>query len=180
MTIYAHTLDSPVGALVVTVDQEDRVTRLLFAKEKSAKSLLGDSPEPIQWKSSRCQPVQIQLDEYFAGKRRGFDLELNPSGTFFQKTVWNVLRAIPFGETRSYGDVAQEIGKPGASRAVGRANATNPIAIIVPCHRVIGADGSLTGFGGGMEAKRILLQHEGASFSVAPGPLLPGFEALAV
>jgi methylated-DNA-[protein]-cysteine S-methyltransferase len=180
MTIYAHAVDSPVGKLVVTVDRDNRVTRLLFAKERSAERLLADTQEAIEWSSNRCQTVRTQLTEYFAGKRRAFDLELNPSGTLFQKSVWKVLRTIPFGQTRSYGEIAQELNKPGASRAVGRANGTNPISIMVPCHRVIGADGSLTGFGGGMEAKRTLLLHEGASFVAANEPLLPGFGAVAV
>ena len=127
--IYAHTFDSPVGKLVATVDHDNRVTRLLFAKERSAESLLSNAQEAIEWSSNRCQSVQIQLAEYFAGKRRAFDLELSPSGTAFQKTVWNVLRNIPFGQTRSYGEIAQEIDKPGASRAVGRANGTNPISM---------------------------------------------------
>ena len=127
--IYAHTFDSPVGKLVATVDHDNRVTQLLFAKARSAESLLANSREPIEWNSKRCLAVKKQLDEYFAGGRQSFDLELNPSGTPFQKTVWNVLRNIPFGQTRSYGEIAQEIDKPGASRAVGRANGTNPISM---------------------------------------------------
>jgi methylated-DNA-[protein]-cysteine S-methyltransferase len=101
-----------------------------------------------------------QLAEYFAGERRAFDLPLAPRGTAFQEHVWRALQDIPFGETRSYGEQARAIGRPAASRAVGAANGRNPIAIIVPCHRVIGADGSLTGFGGGLPAKRWLLDHE--------------------
>ena len=103
-----------------------------------------------------------QLDEYFAGKRRDFDLELAPRGTGFQEMVWRALVKIPFGETWSYGELAKTIGRPSASRAVGAANGKNPIAIIVPCHRVIGADGSLTGYGGGLPTKKWLLAHERA------------------
>jgi methylated-DNA-[protein]-cysteine S-methyltransferase len=107
--------------------------------------------------------VAAQLREYFAGTRTTFDVELAPAGTEFQRRVWAQLRTIPYGETRSYGAVAAELGTPGASRAVGLANGRNPISIIVPCHRVIGADGSLTGYGGGMERKRHLLDLERGS-----------------
>jgi methylated-DNA-[protein]-cysteine S-methyltransferase len=176
MTTYAQALDSPVGPLVVTVDNQHCVTRLLFARDQDPKSLLADAQETVEWNSDRCRRAQDQISDYFEGSRRSFDLELNPTGTPFQKTIWEVLRTIPFGQTRSYGEIAQEIGKSGASRAVGRANGTNPISIIVPCHRVIGADGSLTGFGGGLEAKRFLLEHEGVSLSAPSARLLPGFE----
>lgn len=101
-----------------------------------------------------------QLAEYFAGERRAFDLPLAPRGTGFQQLVWRALLAIPYGETRSYGDLARAIGRPAAARAVGAANARNPLAIVVPCHRVIGASGQLTGYAGGMPAKRWLLEHE--------------------
>lgn len=101
-----------------------------------------------------------QLSEYFAGARTAFDLPLGPPKPGFQKLVWHALSAIPFGETRSYGAIARAIGRPSASRAVGAANGKNPIAIIVPCHRVIGASGELTGYAGGMPAKRWLLDHE--------------------
>jgi methylated-DNA-[protein]-cysteine S-methyltransferase len=102
-----------------------------------------------------------QLKEYFAGKRREFDLPLRMEGTEFQQRVWRELTKIPFGETRSYGQLAKRLNNPNGSRAVGLANGRNPIAIIVPCHRVIGADGSLTGFGGGIDRKEWLLTHEG-------------------
>ena len=101
-----------------------------------------------------------QLEAYFAGERREFDLELEPVGTNFQRRVWEALLTIPYGETRSYGQIAEQIGSPGASRAVGLANGHNPIGIIVPCHRVIGANGSLTGYGGGLDRKRALLELE--------------------
>ena len=101
-----------------------------------------------------------QLDAYFDGRLKSFDLPLAPEGTPFQQHVWSALRGIPFGETRSYGQLAKAIGKPSAMRAVGAANGRNPIAIVVPCHRVIGADGSLTGFGGGIERKKFLLSLE--------------------
>ncbi|SHH58255.1 methylated-DNA-[protein]-cysteine S-methyltransferase [Jatrophihabitans endophyticus] len=104
--------------------------------------------------------VRDQLAQYFAGERTEFDLPLHATGTRFQHTVWDALVAIPHGETRSYGQLAAEIGSPGASRAVGLANGQNPVSIVVPCHRVIGANGSLTGYGGGLPAKKWLLAHE--------------------
>jgi methylated-DNA-[protein]-cysteine S-methyltransferase len=106
--------------------------------------------------------VREQLGEYFAGTRHTFDLALNAAGTTFQKRVWSALVDIPYGETASYGETAAAIGSPDAARAVGLANGQNPISIIVPCHRVIGANGSLTGYGGGLDAKRWLLAHEAA------------------
>ncbi len=104
--------------------------------------------------------VSAQLDAYFAGRRRGFDLTLSPRGTPFQRLVWDALRDVPYGTTTTYGALARRIGRPKASRAVGLANGHNPLPIVVPCHRVIGADGSLTGFGGGLAAKRLLLDLE--------------------
>jgi methylated-DNA-[protein]-cysteine S-methyltransferase len=106
--------------------------------------------------------VRTQLSEYFSGTRRDFDLALRPAGTSFQQAVWSALVTIPYGETTSYGKIAASIGYPDAARAVGLANGRNPLPIIVPCHRVIGADGSLTGYGGGLPAKRWLLAHEAA------------------
>ncbi len=103
-----------------------------------------------------------QLDEYFAGERRQFELPLAPQGTSFQCEVWQTLAAIPYGETISYAQLAQRVGKPSAVRAVGAANGRNPLPLVLPCHRVIGSDGSLTGFGGGLPTKQFLLQMEGA------------------
>ena len=112
--------------------------------------------------------VRAQLAEYFAGERTRFDLELAPAGTPFQLEVWEALRRIPYGGTRSYGELAAELGRPGSARAVGAANARNPISIVVPCHRVVGSAGALTGYAGGVEAKRALLDLERAPlFSLA-------------
>lgn len=108
--------------------------------------------------------AQQQLSEYFSGARRQFDLALDVSGTVFQQQVWQQLAKIPFGQTQSYGWLAQQLGKPKAVRAVGAANGKNPLSIIVPCHRVIGANGKLTGYAGGLAAKQWLLQHEGVSW----------------
>ena len=130
--------------------------RLLYgrAEPPAGGCLFGDpDPEPFG-------PAIEQLDEYFSGERQDFDLPLAVAGTTFQQRVWAALREIPYGETESYGELAARIGSPGASRAVGLANGRNPIGIIVPCHRVIGASGSLTGYGGGIERKRQLLDME--------------------
>lgn len=110
--------------------------------------------------SSILENARAQLEQYFAGQRREFDLPLEPRGTDFQRRVWQRLMSIPYGETTTYGALARELGDPGASRAVGLANGSNPIPIVIPCHRVIGADGSLTGFGGGLTVKQALLELE--------------------
>jgi methylated-DNA-[protein]-cysteine S-methyltransferase len=123
---------------------------------------LPDHPGPVavEGRSEVLVRTQAQLAEYFAGERREFDLPLAPQGSGFQVQVWRALLRIPYGETCSYGDIARVVGRPSASRAVGAANGRNPIPIIVPCHRVIGSNGSLTGYGGGLPVKRWLLDHE--------------------
>jgi methylated-DNA-[protein]-cysteine S-methyltransferase len=125
----------------------------------------GKTQSTAGWvEDATAQPLAAtrrQLSEYFAGSRRTFELPLRLEGTAFQQRVWRELTEIPYGETWSYGQLATRIGKPSASRAVGLANGRNPISILVPCHRVIGADGSLTGYGGGLERKQWLLAHEG-------------------
>ena len=148
------TYDGPEGRLFLAVDDRGRVLRLHFVD--------GASPVEPGWErdDAALAPVVAQLDEYFAGDRADFELELAPRGTPFQLEVWEQLRRIPYGETISYGELAQRVDRPGAARAVGAANGQNPIAIIVPCHRVIGADGSLTGFGGGLTWKQWLLDRE--------------------
>ncbi len=162
MTTYAHQFRPPVGELFIAVNDEGALLRLLFAGPRDRDVLTAGLAPPIEWSTKRCAHVVRQMDEYFRNKRRSFDLEINLQGTPFQKRVWSELQRIPFGETISYRQLADRLGQPTATRAVGRANATNPISVIVPCHRVIGADGSLTGFGGGLDVKRSLLQHEGA------------------
>ena len=155
MTAYAARVASPIGTLTALVDEAGALTRLLFA---------GDAPPPdAVWDEERCAAVVAQLGEYFRGERRGFGVPLAPRGTDFQRRVWDELRRIPYGRTISYRELAARIGRPAAVRAVGRANGTNPIPIVVPCHRVVGTDGSLTGYGGGLETKRRLLELEGAS-----------------
>jgi methylated-DNA-[protein]-cysteine S-methyltransferase len=153
---------SPVGPLTIESDEHYRLSRLAFAEELGMGS---SAAEPVP--SGVLAETVRQLDEYFTGTRREFDIELAPRGTAFQLAVWDSLRAIPYGETRSYGLIARSIGRPKAVRAVGQANGRNPIAIIVPCHRVIGSDHSLTGFGGGLENKRFLLGLEGSLLATA-------------
>lgn len=144
--------DSPVGRLTLVSDG-DCLVGLHFEGWNPPAGALHKSDILLA-------ATGRQLDAYFAGRLKTFDLPLAPRGTPFQQRVWSALRDIPFGETRSYGQLAATLGKPSAMRAVGAANGRNPIAIVVPCHRVIGADGSLTGFGGGIERKRFLLRLE--------------------
>ncbi|MGE0830950.1 MAG: methylated-DNA--[protein]-cysteine S-methyltransferase [Hyphomonadaceae bacterium] len=148
-------MESPVGELTLVSDADALVgcyfenydlSRLDLPKRSASDNVLDRA--------------RRQLDEFFAGRRKAFDLPLAPRGTPFQQSVWRALQTIPFGKTVSYGHIANQIKRPAAVRAVGAANGRNPICIIIPCHRVIGANGSLTGFGGGLERKEILLGHE--------------------
>jgi methylated-DNA-[protein]-cysteine S-methyltransferase len=148
----AALIPSPVGPLYVAVE-EGFVTEL-YTNGSGARPAHDDPA---------FAPVKVQLDEYFDGSRTSFDLPLKPKGTPFMQRVYAALQAIPYGETRTYGDLARELGS--GPRAVGRANGLNPISIIVPCHRLIGANGSLTGYGGGLEIKRALLDHEQSSYA---------------
>ncbi len=162
--MYCHEMKSPVGPLLLAGD-ESYLKLIDFQSGPHARR-----PEP-EWVVDERPfgAVIAQLEEYFAGARRSFDLPLAPEGTAFQRTVWQALTRIPYGETASYGEIARRIGSPQASRAVGLANGSNPLPIVVPCHRVIGADGSLTGFGGGLEIKRKLLALERAMRSCEVG-----------
>jgi methylated-DNA-[protein]-cysteine S-methyltransferase len=149
-----RTIESPVGPLTLAGNGH-RLMHLWMLDQTYEPSHAG-------WERNdkAFSDAVEQLDAYFAGDRREFDLELDLVGTNFQRRVWEALLTIPYGETRSYGYIAEQIGSPGASRAVGLANGRNPIGIIVPCHRVIGANGSLTGYGGGLDRKRVLLELE--------------------
>jgi methylated-DNA-[protein]-cysteine S-methyltransferase len=161
MNVFCY-VESPIGRLMLTTDGTALTGLYMNLYRNKPSKLPGLSDEWIQNATIDPLPAAArQLKEYFAGKRREFDLPLRMSGTEFQQRVWRELTKIPFGETRSYGQLAKRLNNPNGSRAVGLANGRNPIAIIVPCHRVIGADGSLTGFGGGIERKEWLLSHEG-------------------
>lgn len=152
---YAY-LETPIGTLLIAGDEE-AVRRIDFPKHGKA------STPQRGWTESSRGPVGEavkQLREYFAGGRAEFDLPLAPEGTAFQRTVWRRLQDIPYGETISYGELAKRVGNPKASRAVGAANGRNPLPIVIPCHRVIGANGKLTGFGGGLPTKEALLALE--------------------
>lgn len=157
MTHYQKTMPSPIGALTL-VATDAALVAIRFPGEDDGRArvptaaLVPDHP--------MLRAAEVQLGEYFAGDRRVFDLPLAPAGTAFRLMVWQALLAIPFGETRSYRDLARAIGQPTATRAVGAANGRNPLPVVIPCHRVIGADGSLTGFGGGLPTKRFLLELE--------------------
>ena len=148
--------DSPVGPLFIAADASG--LQLLLMEVDSRPWRIEDHWQPA---GRELDAVCSQLDEYFAGKRRQFELSLAPKGTAFQQSVWQALLAIPYGRTCSYSELAHVIGKPQAVRAVGTANGANPISIIVPCHRVIGRDGSLTGYAGGLPRKQQLLELEG-------------------
>ena len=157
---YAYTvISSPVGKLKLVATNAG-LAAVLWENERAGRVRLAQAVE------NRRHPVLVetrrQLAEYFAGRRKTFSVALDLRGTAFQREVWNALLTIPFGETRSYSEIARQIGKPKAVRAVGAANGRNPVAIFTPCHRVIGAGGELTGFAGGLGAKTFLLEHEGA------------------
>jgi methylated-DNA-[protein]-cysteine S-methyltransferase len=155
-TLYSR-IDSPIGELLLT-SNGDALTQVIMQSERHGTRRNGVDG----WRrdDDALAETRQQLQAYFAGELTEFDLPLAAPGTPFQQRVWRALRAIDYGATASYGDIARRIGQPTASRAVGLANGCNPIPIVVPCHRVIGADGSLTGFGGGLERKRWLLAHE--------------------
>ena len=158
---------TPAGAVVI-VENGTAVTHLFFSRMVQ--------PEHLEWEETPLlRQTADQLDEYFQGSRRVFDVPLSPQGTEFERTVWKALQAIPYGETRSYGDIARRIGRPSACRAVGQANNRNPVGIIIPCHRVVGSSGSLTGYAGGLDKKIALLKLEradsakGTNFINIPG-----------
>lgn len=152
---YWSLIDTPFQKMAAWADEEGRVLRFALRADGAANVDPG-----AENNSRKLAHVQRQVTEYADGKRRDFDLELAPEGPEFDRKVWAALLQIPYGTTTWYGAIAQKIGHPTAARAVGAANGANPIALIVPCHRVIGKDGSLTGYGGGLPLKRKLLEHE--------------------
>ena len=152
--MYADRFQTPIGEMLAVVDERGALVRLEFlaGRRPAAESAPRDP--------GRCGRVVAQVTEYFAGRRRDFDLDLAPDGTPFQKKVWKELCRIPYGSRATYGQIARRIGRPDAVRAVGAANGANPIAVVIPCHRVVGSDGSLTGYGAGLPVKTWLLDHE--------------------
>ena len=144
-------LDSPLGAIEVSVNRQGALVAVRFLN-------VQDAVPPRT--GTGCERAVKQLEEYFRSERRRFELELEPEGTDFEHRVWNEVRRIPFGATDTYGEIARRLGDPDAARAVGLANARNPIAIVVPCHRVVGSDGDLTGYAGGLDRKKWLLDME--------------------
>jgi methylated-DNA-[protein]-cysteine S-methyltransferase len=159
--VYYTTFESPVGPLLLA-GESSALRRVSFENGKRS------TPPRADWKPDKEPFAEVirQLQAYFRGELKEFDLPLAMEGTEFQLRVWNALRTIPYGETVSYAQLAERIGKPKAVRAVGLANGSNPIPIIVPCHRVIGSDGSLTGFGGGLSTKKMLLELENKQLSL--------------
>lgn len=158
------TMPSPVGVLTLAAERDaesgtEALTALLFERHAHGPARM-DAWREDAGASRVLAEARRQLEEYFAGERLAFAVPLAPNGTPFQLRVWSALREIPYADTTSYGELARRLGDPRATRAVGAANGRNPISIIVPCHRVIGASGSLTGFGGGLDRKRWLLEHE--------------------
>lgn len=160
--IYYRTIDSPIGPLALA-GHGDALSHLRMLNQTY-------EPNRSDWvRDERAFPAAVdQLEAYFAGDRSHFDLNINLGGSQFQRRVWQALMTIPYGETRSYGQIAEQIGAAGAARAVGLANGHNPIAIVVPCHRVIGAGGKLTGYGGGLDRKRWLLDMERSRSAATP------------
>ncbi|MDR1413132.1 MAG: methylated-DNA--[protein]-cysteine S-methyltransferase [Actinomycetes bacterium] len=146
--------ETPVGSIAIVADDE-AITHILFGAERVPVAARREEAPLIQ------RAIR-QLREYFAGTRRDFDLPLAPKGTAFQQKVWQALRDIPYGQTCSYGDIAQVVGRPRAARTVGGANNRNPISIVIPCHRVVGSNGALVGYGGGLDNKELLLELERA------------------
>ena len=159
-TLRYDVVSTPIGTVTIFVENGGAVHSIDFGDSRRRTRAQRDA--------AACAHVRTQLDEYFAGKRRVFELELRPRGTEFQQAVWRALLDIPFGETASYGEIAKRLGPDTSPRAVGAANGSNPIPIVIPCHRVIGADGSLTGYGGGLPIKATLLQLENAQGSLIP------------
>lgn len=148
--------ESPIGAYLLVVDPDDRLVGVYLDGQRHlpAESVLGERDDSV------AEAVVEQLVEYFAGARTDFDLPLAPRGTDFQRAVWSALSAIPYGGTTTYGELARRLGKPHAARAVGAATGRNPWSIVVPCHRLVGGNGALTGYAGGIAAKRFLLDLE--------------------
>jgi methylated-DNA-[protein]-cysteine S-methyltransferase len=165
MRQFYDTFPTPVGDFSVALNASGAVIATAFGALPELRERF--TADEIVRDPTRASAARREVTEYFEKKRRKFTVELMPSGTPFQQSVWSALQRIPLGETRSYGQLAADLGKPDAARAIGRANATNPICLIIPCHRVIGGDGSLTGYAFGEDLKRQLLAHELAIIKTA-------------
>ena len=162
----AGLLTTPCGPMIAVVDDHGALVRLDFVDDAQVSPAGGSASWhglAIVWDETAVGPVGAQIGEYFAGRRRAFDLRLAPRGNAFLQRAWRALQEVPYGTTVSYGVLAGRLHPPTSARAMGRANAVNPISIVVPCHRVIGADGRLTGYGGGLDRKAALLDLEGAA-----------------
>jgi O-6-methylguanine DNA methyltransferase len=164
-TLYYSRMSSPAGPLLIGVSKS-AVVALEF--DRGLPAMIAGKPTRWEESAERTETVRKQLEDYFRGSRREFDLELDLRGTEFRKRCWNELLRIPYGETRSYAEIARAVGNPNGFRAVGQANHYNPIAIIVPCHRVLAAGRYLGGYGGGLPTKALLLRLEGAAFHEKP------------
>jgi methylated-DNA-[protein]-cysteine S-methyltransferase len=167
MRQFYDTFSTPVGDFSVALNTSGSVIATAFGGLPELRERF--TADEIELNPARAEPVRREITEYFAHKRTTFTVALAQSGTPFQQSVWAALQRIPLAATRSYGELAADIGKPDAARAIGRANATNPICLIIPCHRVIGGDGSLTGYAFGEDLKRILLAHEQQQFAIGRG-----------
>jgi methylated-DNA-[protein]-cysteine S-methyltransferase len=168
---YVDEIDSPAGPLAFAVDEEGALIRLHFVESDYGpvmEEVLEDEGYAVEVDETRTADVRKELSEYANGDRMTFDVPLAFAGSEWQKAVWAELTRIPFGETRSYGEVADALGRPGAARAVGSANARNVLPVVVPCHRVIAADGTLGGFNGGLHLKERLLEHETSVLAAKP------------
>lgn len=161
MTRRAHAFDTPLDRMVTVVDEDGAVLLLEFLNNRSPQALVTSLGTDLEWSAAGCSVVVEAVTGWFRGRREALEgLRIRPSGSPFQLLVWAEVRKVPYGATSSYGEIAARIGRPGAARAVGRANATNPVSLAVPCHRIVGAHGSLTGYGGGLATKAALLDLE--------------------
>ena len=161
MTLTAHAFDTPLDRMVTVVDEDGAVLLLEFLNGRSPQDAVASFGLDVEWSAAGSSEVVEAVTGWFQGRREALEgLHIRPAGSSFQLLVWSEVRKVPYGATLSYGEIAARIGRPGAARAVGRANATNPVCLVVPCHRIVGADGSLTGYGGGLPTKAALLSLE--------------------
>jgi methylated-DNA-[protein]-cysteine S-methyltransferase len=164
--VYVHLFPTPLGNAIAALNSDGALFHFAFTDAPTVEEAthgIASADETIVADACRFGDLVAQVGEYFRGERRAFSLPLAPRGTAFQHRVWDLLRTVPYGEKATYGELAIRLGNPNAARAVGRANATNPIALVVPCHRVVGADGTLTGYAFGVSRKERLLALEGAA-----------------